>query len=405
MTAGWHTRPLQEFCDDPRQDIVDGPFGSELQRKDYTLEGVPVLKIQNVKPHKIELKKMDFVSREKFQTLQRHSYQQGDIVITKLGDPLGASAVVENIDHGVIVADLVRIRAQRINTKFLCYQLNSQRTSEFINSMQKGTTRPRVTLSVVRELPISAPSLEEQVRIVAILDEAFANIVLAKASVEKNLRNARDLFGSVSQEFLDSVESDEMSLESVAAEDCTLSYGIVQPGDDVKNGLPVVRPVDLTRDVITLDGLKRIDPELATSYQRTRLQGGELLLCVRGTTGTVSIASPELEGANVTRGIVPIRFKPGLVSAAFGYHLMKSVSVQSQIREKTYGTALMQINIGDLRNVSVKLPSMAKQQGLAERLDSLRQETADLESLYTRKLAALDELKQSLLQRAFSGAL
>jgi type I restriction enzyme S subunit len=194
-------------------------------------------------------------------------------------------------------------------------------------------------------------------------------------------------------------------LESVAADDCSLSYGIVQPGNDVEGGLPVVRPVDLTRNVITLDGLKRIDPELALGYERTKLQGGELLLCVRGTTGTVSIAAPELEGGNVTRGIVPIRFKSDRVIPSFGYHLIKSGGVQSQIRERTYGAALMQINIGDLRNIKVKIPPLSEQNELAERLDNLRKGAAHLQSLYTRKLAALDELKQSLLQRAFSGQL
>ena len=266
----------------------------------------------------------------------------------------------------------------------------------------KGKALNKAKLAV---LPVLVPPLEEQHRIVAILDEAFAGIATTKVNAKKCLQNAQDLCDFASQKIFDSVDGNDVSLESVAAEDCTLSYGIVQPGDDVGNGLPVVRPVDLTHEVITLDGLKRIDPKLATSYQRTRLQGGELLLCVRGTTGTISVASAELEGANVTRGIVPIRFKPGLVATAFGYHLMKSASVQSQIREKTYGAALMQINIGDLRNVSVKIPSLAKQQELAERLDSLRQETAHLESLYARKLAALDELKQSLLQQAFSGQL
>ena len=57
MKAGWQVRPLQTYCDDYKQDIVDGPFGSELQRKDYLTEGLPVLKIQNVKPFAVELKK------------------------------------------------------------------------------------------------------------------------------------------------------------------------------------------------------------------------------------------------------------------------------------------------------------------------------------------------------------
>ena len=148
-------------------------------------EGVPVLKIQNVKPLRIELKKMDYVSPDKFRDLQRHSFSRGDIIMTKLGDPLGVSAIVNHLEEGVIVADLVRIRAAKINTKFLCYQLNSPVVKRFINAKQKGTTRPRVTLSVVRELPIYSPPLAEQIRIVTKLDQLLLSVESLIASYAK----------------------------------------------------------------------------------------------------------------------------------------------------------------------------------------------------------------------------
>ena len=159
------------------------------------------------------------------------------------------------------------------------------------------------------------------------------------------------------------------TFDEVADSNCSLSYGIVQPGEEVPNGLPVVRPTDLTSKVIKLAGLKRIDPRLAASYQRTTLHGGEMLLCVRGSTGTVSITSAELKGANVTRGIVPVRFDTSLLNPAFGYYVMTSDQVQDQIREKTYGTALMQINIRDLRNVQLSFPPLAEQQRIVGILD------------------------------------
>lgn len=253
------------------------------------------------------------------------------------------------------------------------------------------------------EFPI--PPLSEQHRIVAILDEAFDGIATAKANTEKNLQNARALFES----HLQSVFAQrgegwvEKPLEDVVDAQCTLSYGIVQPGHDYTNGMPVVRPTDLTAKTITLDGLKRIDPKIGDGYRRTTLRGGELLLCVRGGTGAVSVTAPELAGANVTRGIVPIVFAPSLIRQDFGYFLMTSEAVQSQIRAKTYGAALMQINIGDLRKIVVSFPSLKEQSEMAARLDALATETQRLECLYQRKLAALDDLKKSLLHQAFSG--
>lgn len=403
MTADWVAQTLSEACEIK-------PPKSEVKRRLSDNDSVSFVPMEDLGVDR------KFVvgnqSRELSSVIGSYTYfADGDVLLAKITPCFenGKLGIAHDLENGVGFGSseyIVFRPGVRLDAQWLYYFLSRDSfRAEGVARMGGAVGHKRVAKEFIESYPISLPPLAEQHRIVAILDEAFAGIATVKANAENSLRNARDLCNCASQKILDSVGGVKMSLESVAAGDCTLSYGIVQPGDDVENGLPVVRPVDLTREVIALDGLKRIDPKLATSYHRTRLQGGELLLCVRGTTGTVSVASPELEGANVTRGIVPIRFKPGLVAASFGYHLMKSGGVQSQIREKTYGTALMQINISDLRNVSVKIPSLTKQRELAERLDSLRQEGVRLQSLYARKLAALAELKQSLLQQAFSGQL
>jgi type I restriction enzyme S subunit len=249
-------------------------------------------------------------------------------------------------------------------------------------------------------------SVSEQQRIVGKLDTAFAALAEAQAHVKRNRANARELFESYLNGVFEGkgVGWQEMAMEELADDSCTLSYGIVQPGEEEENGLPIVRPVDLNRKVITLDGLKRIDSTLAKGYKRTELRGGELLLCVRGSTGVVSIASAELVGANVTRGIVPIRFKP-IIKPAFGYYLMTSPVVQGQIREKTYGTALMQINIGDLRKVRLAFPSPKEQGRISKELDALDADTKKLEATYQQKLTELEGLKKAVLGAAFRGSL
>ena len=268
----------------------------------------------------------------------------------------------------------------------------------------KGMTLNKAKL---RLIPISFPPLAEQHRIVTLLDEAFADIATAKANAEKNLQNARELASELSAQILSapSANCTTKSLEDIVEADCSLSYGIVQPGDEFESGLPIVRPVDLDRPLIELDGLKRIDPTLAKGYERTKLKGGEVLLCVRGTTGTLSCASSALAGANVTRGIVPIRFNPNSVSQELGYFLMRSAPVQAQIRAKTYGTALMQINIRDLRQIQIPVPHPSQQAAIAKALQDAEEQTNRLTEIQAQKLTALDDLKKSLLHQAFSGQL
>jgi|CXWL01.1.fsa_nt_gi type I restriction enzyme S subunit len=297
------------------------------------------------------------------------------------------------------------IPSDSLHYKYLFYYLGSK--VEMLNDLGSGATFKELSGSKLKEVPIPIASLPEQQRIVAILDEACAAIAKAKVNAEQNLRNAKELFESYLQSVFENKGEgwEEKILEELSDKKCTLSYGIVQPGDEYPNGLPIIRPTDLTSRFIKIEGLKRIDPKLADGYKRTTLIGDELLLCVRGSTGVVSIATRELNGANVTRGIVPIRFNSEVIDQEFGYYLLISKYIQKQISAKTYGAALMQINIGDLRKIQTPYPPLTEQQTIVQKLDALSTETKKLEKIYQQKINDLEELKKSILQKAFSGEL
>ena len=378
MTGGWQIKPFEE-C------IEKVTYTPKIQRKDFLADGTyPVVSQEE-----------DFIN----------GYWDNEADLFKVATPVvifgDHTKVLKYVDFNFVLgADGVKILQPRgfLEPRFFFYQLQTA------NLDSLGYARH---YKLLKELEIAYPARSEQQRIIGILDEAFDGIATAKANAEKNLQNARALFESHLQAIFSQRGEGwvEKMLEEVVTTDCSLSYGIVQPGEEYPEGLPIVRPTDLTSKVIRLDGLKRIAPKLAEGYKRTALRGGELLLCVRGSTGVVSIASAALAGGNVTRGIVPIRFDKGMLTQDFGYYLINSGEFQNQIRKKTYGAALMQVNIRDLRNITVSFPVLKEQAEITAKLDALHEETQRLESIYQRKLAALDELKKSLLHQAFSGAL
>ncbi|HEV2293188.1 MAG TPA: restriction endonuclease subunit S [Tepidisphaeraceae bacterium] len=292
-----------------------------------------------------------------------------------------------------------------LHYKFLYYYLLAN--CERLDAMGTGATFKELSGARLKEVRMPLPPLAEQRRIVGILDDAFAAIATARANAKRNLQNAGVLFASCLSDALTDRDGQRSyaTLEEVVTKDCILSYGIVQPGHELEDGLPVVRPVDLTTRIIGGENLKRIDPAKASAYKRTTLKGGELLLCVRGSTGEMSVAAPELKGANVTRGIVPIRFEPTLLNPEFGYYLFRSESVQDQIRAGTYGAALMQINIRDLRRLALRFPPIAEQRRIVRTLAGAESECDRLSMCYQQKLVAVDALKKSLLHQAFSGQL
>ena len=390
MKKGWQTKTLGDVCAVIAGQSPEGKF--------YNADGKGMPFYQGKKDFGDK-----FIEAPTTWTTQTTKIaKEGDILMS-VRAPVGP--VNFATDEVCIGRGLAAIRSSdELNRNFLFYQLWHLQPEI---AGREGAVFASINKAEIEALPIAYAPLAEQQRIVGLLDEAFEGLATAKANAEKNLQNARALFESHLQSVFTQRGPGWLAkrLEDIADADCSLSYGIVQPGEEFDEGMPIVRPTDLTSKVIRLTGLKRIDPKLAEGYKRTTLQGGELLLCVRGSTGVISIASTELVGANVTRGIVPIRFNRSLLLSEFGFHLLSGGPVQRQIREKTYGTALMQINIRDLRLISLSIPPLNEQRAIAAKLDSLYEETQRLARLYERKLAALEALKKSLLHQAFSGEL
>jgi type I restriction enzyme S subunit len=405
MKKGWEVKKLGEVC----EVFADGDW---VESKDQATKGIRLIQTGNVGEgvFKDRVEKARYISETTFKRLRCTEIFSGDCLISRLPDPVGRSCILPNTTERMITAvdcTILRFKLKQLLQKFFNYYSQSDNYLTTVAKECTGTTRNRISRSNLGLIPIPIPPLSEQHRIVGLLDEAFEGIAIAKANAEKNLQNARAIFESHLQAVFSQRGEGwvEKRLEETTDSDCSLSYGIVQPGEEFDKGMPVIRPTDLTTKIIHVSGLKRIDPKLAAGYKRTTLQGGEILLCVRGSTGVVSIASPELVGANVTRGIVPIRFNRSIIHPEFGYYLICSGPIQSQIREKTYGTALMQINIRDLRVISLTIPHIEEQKIMTEKLDSLYQETQRLAAIYQQKLDALEALKKSLLHQAFNGEL
>ena len=398
MNQAWPTKRLADVCQ-----ILGGATPSKKNPKFYGGD-IPWATVGDMNVEVITTTE-EYITKAAVADCSTNVIPSGSIVMaTRVG--LGKVCVLgQDTAINQDLKGLTPKNTKELTTRWLFWWLKSKASD--IQKAGTGATVQGVKMTFVQELEIPLPPLAEQKRIVALLDEAFAGIDEAKAKAESNWRDANTLFASRLEEIFAQAGLGwtQMRMEEVVAPDCSLSYGIVQPGDDFSEGMPVVRPTDLTSNVIYLSGLKRIDPKLAEGYARTTLQGGELLLCVRGSTGAVSIASEELAGANVTRGIVPIRFNKAMVLPDFGFYLISGGPVQAQIQEKTYGTALMQINIRDLRLISVSIPPLSEQNEIAQKMTDFHAKVQALTDLYERKATSFASLRNSLLTQAFAGEL
>jgi type I restriction enzyme, S subunit len=179
LAKNWEVTKLSSLLLNPKNDLVDGPFGSNMKSSDFVYSGVPVFKIQNIKANRFIDKNISFVTPEKANELKRHSFKSGDLIITKLGNPLGLCCEVPiKYEEGIIVADLMRLRVSSrfFDKKFLIYLVNSSVIQEQFKKITKGTTRQRVNLTIVRELDFPIPPTNEQHRIVAKIEALFSEL-------------------------------------------------------------------------------------------------------------------------------------------------------------------------------------------------------------------------------------
>jgi len=416
LPEGWEIRRLEDLCEPGKQAIVDGPFGSNLKRSDYVDSGIPVLKIQNIKENLITLKKMDYVSPDKYQELVRHSFTEGDIVMTKLGDPLGVSAIVNGIPNGLIVADLVRIRPSRVLTKFLCYQLNSPRIQKYINEQQKGTTRPRVNLAMIRELPIYKPPIEEQHKIVELLEDHLSRLDAALADVKQAKVKAAQFRRSLLQAaFTGNLGSDGTrlmtdlpngwNLKSLSSLVTLLSGFAYKSSDWKESGVPVLKITNVRNGRVRLEGCSYISKERATESKQFAVHNNDLLITMTGEIGATGFYREEFE-ARLNQRVGKLVVKEGEpLNLKYLAYFFESPETRQVMWKLAKGIAQANISPKEILNLEIPLPPLPEQHKIVEILEdhlSRLDASIALADAIEKQSAGL---RRSLLQASFNGQL
>ena len=250
-----------------------------------------------------------------------------------------------------------------LDVDYLCYSLMFYKVDGMVN----GATRQKLTQAAMRKMQIPSRSIDEQKYIV----DELNRIIRIKEQRQQELRLLDDLIKARFVElFGDAVDNpmgwEKKQLQEIVTDDCTISYGIVQTGDDQEEGVPVFRPVDIVNRVPKLEELKKTTEEISNKYKRTILKGREMLITVRANIADTCIVGDEFAGFNVGRGIVPIRTQEDIMVLEFLKYLMDSKHLNDDIKSKAKGITLIQLNMEDLREVELIIPPLEQQKSFVE---------------------------------------
>ncbi|MFM5503257.1 restriction endonuclease subunit S [Aeromonas veronii] len=398
MKAGWERKRLSELC----TVFADGDW---IESKDQAPEGIRLIQTGNVGEgvFKDRGDKARFISEATFEKLRCTEIFEGDCLISRLPDPVGRSCILPNVMERMITAvdcTIIRFDTAKICPEFFNYYSQSSEYLNAVDAETTGTTRKRISRSKLAQTLIPFPSLPEQQRIVGILDEAFEAIAVARANAEQNRQNARSLFES----HLQSVFSlrGEGWIDSRLGEIAEVQSGgtpTVSQKDFWGGDIPWYSSGELNHTFtsvperhITADGLEHSNAKLFPK--------GSLLVGMYDTAA-LKMSILDRDGAfnQAIAGIKPNH----RIDVEFILHAINAAKPKLLLERR--GVRQKNLSLGKIKDISIPLPTLEIQRSILVRIRKLAYETQRLQYLYQRKIAALDELKQSLLQQAFSGQL
>jgi type I restriction enzyme S subunit len=349
------------------------------------------------------------------------TFETCDVIFGKLR-PYLAKVARPSFD-GVCTSEIVPLRpAAGYLRDYLFHGLLNAPLIRWLDSLTYGARMPRVSPEQLGDTRMPVPLASEQRAIAAFLDREMAKIdalvakkerliellqekriVLITRAVTKGLDPDAPMKDS-GVEWLGQIPAHwaVKRLWHLTPSDRRIMYGIVLPGPNVDDGVPIIKGGDVSPDRLRLDRLSRTTREIEAGYVRSRLYGGDLVYAIRGSIGEVAMVPDELAGANLTQDAARIAY----TAAANGYWLLyalKSVAVFSQLEAGALGATISGVNIRDLKRALLPVPCLAEQEAIAGFLDC---ETARIDGLVAKireAIKRLKELRTALISAAVTG--
>jgi len=297
---------------------------------------------------------------------------------------------------------------------FLYYCLISESYKDYILNLTDGVNINNLKAVDLKAFQIPLPPLPEQQRIVSILDKAFAAIDKAKANAEQNRKNAKELFESYLQgvfenkgEGWEEKTLGDNNLVEIIDGDRGKNYptqkDFLDDGYCLFMNTKNVRPNGFSFDTTMF-----INQAKDKAMGKGKLKRNDVVMTTRGTIGNIGVYNDEVEFDNIRINSGMLIFRPNQLRIASNYlfEIFRSGLFKEQTKKHVSGAAQPQLPIKTLVNFTIPVPkSLKTQQTIVHQLDALSAETQKMEAIYQKKIVDLEELKKSVLQKAFAGEL
>jgi len=379
LPKGWEIKRLEEVCNFQN--------GFSFQSKFYKESGLPILRITNIQNNEIEMKDLVYFDTKDYKVnLDRFRVFHGDLLIAMSGATTGKLGI-NNCESIFYLNQRVGkfIPKKETNKTYLYYFLTTKLEESLRIAI--GAAQPNLSTEQINNFIIPFPPLTEQQRIVAILDKAFAALDQAKAKTEQNLKNAKELFESYLGDVFENGNWEMKTIDEVCDE-------IFAGGDAPKHNFSI-KPTDKYNIPIYANAVKERGLYGYTDFKRVTKPC--VTIAARGSgTGHTELRNEHF--LPIVRLIVCVPDVKQISTEFLKYTIDNLVILRS-------GSAIPQLTVPMIKEYKIPTPNIEIQMQIIKKGEILLSKTQKLEAIYQKKLLALEELKKSVLAKAFAGEL
>lgn len=335
---------------------------------------------------------------------KKYGVDEGDLLVAEGGD-VGRAEFARTVPTGTIIQNsLHRLRSKAADIRFVKYCLDAVYASSWLEVYCSKSTFGHLTREKLAALTIPVPPLAAQRDVANSLDAATAQIdEIVERLAQANLLLDEWLAAEI-EATIWSAGDPLVPLMHLTPGDRQIQYGIVLPGPDVPDGVPIVKGGSIVTGRLQSGGLARTTYEIEAGFARSRLRRNDIVFAIRGAVGACAMVPEEVEGANITQDVARVSPLPG-VDPSWLLYALKSQSLQQQVESRIVGATIRGVNIRDLKRVRVPVPTPVAQGQKAEALGQAQAHRDQVCARRQRQIELLLERREALIFAAVTGQL
>lgn len=315
---------------------------------------------------------------------------------------------------------LIVPKNQKMNVRYYWYQL--QQIFQYEKGRISLIMQPSLRFEDLKEYNLVIPSKEEQDIISCFIDKKISKIdsdIFKKQKLIELLKEKKQyLLNQAVTKGLDlSVQMKDSSkewigkipkhwklnaLKKIIENDTTITYGIVQTGEHIEDGIPCLRTSDMKGKTFPKNGYIKTSPEIDAKFKRSKVHEEDIVVAIRATVGKALMVPDYLDGANLTQGTAKISPNETM-NNQFVLHAINSESSQQRFKSIMKGATFKEITLEMLRNFVITCPPLKEQIEISKFINFEEKKIKLLISNIVSEIEKLQEYRQSLISSAISG--